>query len=213
LEAKRKIEEKLFSIAPSLKFKDLNSLKIIIFPPKVGEWLPFREWPPEYFVELGRKILTAHPDALIILTGTKSASSVAERIVALMDEPERCINLTGKTTLKELIDLYNISTLVVGVDSGLLHFASLTNIKIVAIFGPDTPKAFAPLSENCVSLTSNFAYNPCFSAYNARTSNCKDPLKPCLLGVKPAQVYEINREMGVEKRSEDNQQFDNHPHL
>jgi ADP-heptose:LPS heptosyltransferase len=92
------------------------------------------------------------------------------------------------------MDLYNISSILVSVDSGPAHFASLTDIKTISIFGPDTPRVFAPFGENCICLTPELSCHPCFSVFNGRKANCRDEVKPCLLNVTPEKVYKIVKE-------------------
>ena len=48
-------------------------------------------------------------------------------------------SLPEKTTLRQLLVLYTRSEILVTNDSGPAHFASLTAIHVVTLFGPETP--------------------------------------------------------------------------
>ena len=87
-------------------------------------------------MKLAEKILNLK-NTFIVITGVASEKEDAQAICNFVKNP-RCIDSTGKTNLKELIDLYNISKVIVTNDSGPAHFASLTNINIIVLFGPET---------------------------------------------------------------------------
>ena len=95
------------------------------------------------------------------------------------------------TSLWRFIDLCNISTVLIGHDSGPPNFASLTKIGIVVLFGPETPVLYAPLSDNKTICYANFACSPCVSAYNHRHSACKD--NRCLKAIGVDEVYRAAR--------------------
>lgn len=191
-EERIKIWNKLKGLNPELSEKMPGEVKLIIFPPKTGEWLTFKEWPIEYFARLGKQLLSFDEKVFIVIVGTLSSFASAKELISLIGK-ERCIDLTGKTTLKELIDLYNISSVLVTVDSGTAHFAALTDIKTISIFGPETPQVFGPLSENCINLVPEVSCHPCFSVFNNRTINCEDDLKikSCVTDTTPEKVYKI----------------------
>ena len=100
---------------------------------------------------------------------------------------ERFIDLAGRTSMEDLLDLFSVSDLFISHDSGPVHFASLTRINMVVLFGPETPVCYAPLSPNATVLYSNFACSPCVSAYNHRSSACDN--NKCLQAIRVEDVY------------------------
>lgn len=178
---KRAILQKLKAINQNIN----KSTKIIILNPNTSALLPLRKWPLKYYCELAKKILQ-DKDVSIVLTGTVSEKSDAVEICNYVKD-KRCIDFMGKTTLKELIDLYNLSDALISNDSGPPHFASLTPIKIFVFFGPETPELYAPLSKNLTVFYSNFACSPCVSAYNHRKSPCNN--NKCLQAISVNEVY------------------------
>ena len=157
------------------KLKQINTninerSKIILLNPNASQLLPIRKWPLERFIKLAEKLLKVK-DVFLVITGTKAEGEDAKAICNHV-RSERCIDFTGKTSFKELIDLYNVSKVLVTNDSGPAHFASLTDINIVVLFGPETPKIYSPLSEDCECVYSNYACSPCVSAFNHRKTPC-----------------------------------------
>ncbi len=183
---KKNILRKLKQINPEINKKS----KIVLLNPNASQLLPIRRWPLQNFMLLAEKILKIK-DVFIVITGTKAEEEDARAICSYVED-RRCIDFTGKTTFKELIDLYNISKIIVTNDSGPAHFASLTNIRIVVIFGPETPEIYSPLSKNCFCVYSNYSCSPCVSAFNHRKTPCTR--SRCLEAIKVEDVFDIMRD-------------------
>lgn len=185
-EDKKKMLKRLREINPEISEKS----KIVLLNPNASQLLPIRRWPLQNFMKIAEKILKLR-DVFIVITGTKNEGEDSMAICNYVNN-DRCIDFTGKTTFKELIDLYNVSKIIVTNDSGPAHFASLTDIKIVVLFGPETPKIYSPLSKNCVCVYSNYACSPCVSAFNHRKTPCRD--SKCLSAIRVEEVFEVVRE-------------------
>jgi ADP-heptose:LPS heptosyltransferase len=70
--------------------------------------------------------------------------------------------------------LYTLSDILVTNDSGPAHFAAMTPIDVVTLFGPETPALFAAPSARNLPLWAGIACSPCVNAYNNRQSACRD---------------------------------------
>lgn len=163
-----------------------NARKIILLNPNASDLVPVRRWPAENYVELAKSLLK-HEGIYVVLTGTESEKKYAERIKEAVLSP-RCLNFAGKTTFLELMALYTISDILITNDSGPVHFSSMTNIKVFAFFGPETPKLYGPLGKNCRVFYSSYACSPCISAFNHRKSPCND--NKCLKAISVREVYD-----------------------
>jgi len=159
--------------------------KLIIFNPNAGI-LPIRAWSLAKYSELAKRLVELE-DTFIIIMGVKDASKDA--MIIQKESPDRIVDLTNKTTLREIIDLFNISDLLVTNDSGPAHFASLTPITNIVFFGPETPKLYGPLGENCHTLYTDFGCSPCVSAFNHRKTTCKD--NQCVQAISVDTVYDL----------------------
>jgi len=179
-------KDKIFKLLKIKNPEITRNSKILVFNPNASELLPLRKWPLENYTELARKILKNNESVFIVITGVKSEIVDAEAICGGVKNA-RCINFAGETTLRELIDLYNISYALLSNDSGPPNFASLTDIHGFVFFGPESPVCYKPLGVNIEELYSNYMCSPCVSAYNHRKSACTD--NQCLKSISVDDVY------------------------
>ena len=162
--------------------------RLVLLNPNCSDLLPLRAWPYERYVELAGRLLDADPDLHIGMTG---GPGEADAVAALVDEvgDPRCFNLAGRTTLRELLVVYTVADVLVTNDSGPAHFATLTPVDVVTLFGPETPNLFAARSPRNHVLWAGLACSPCVSAFNNRTSPCTD--NRCMQAIDVEQVYDV----------------------
>jgi ADP-heptose:LPS heptosyltransferase len=165
---------------------DARRHRIVLINPNASELLPQRRWPHTHFAALARQILAAWPDVLILITGAPEEEAEAERLRALLAEP-RLVNFAGRQKLTELPALYALAALMVTNDSGPGHFAAVSPMPVISLFGPETPALYGPLGRG-VSLSAGLACSPCVSASNHRKTACTDPL--CMQLLSPERVFE-----------------------
>jgi ADP-heptose:LPS heptosyltransferase len=163
---------------------------IILLNANCSDLIPLRAWPRERYVELARRLLAWREDVSIIFTGAPAEARPVDTLVHELGSP-RCQSLAGKTTLRELLVLYALSDVLVTNDSGPAHFATLTPIHVVTLFGPEHPDLFASLSPRNHVLWACLACSPCVSALNNRESKCRDNL--CLQAISVDEVFGIVR--------------------
>ena len=75
------------------------------------------------------------------MTGGPNEGEAVAKIVEQVGS-DRCFNLAGRTTLRQLLVIYELAEVLVTNDSGPAHFAALTPIDVVTLFGPENPAAF-----------------------------------------------------------------------
>lgn len=170
-----------------IKESGLESIpKIVLMNPNASDLLPFRKWDLENYKVLARLILDNYPEVRIGITGSPEESEKAQNLCTEIGS-ERCFSFAGKTSLRELMVLYNLCTLLVTNDSGPAHFASLTSIKVITLFGPETPRLFAALTPRSFPITAKIACSPCVNALNNRQSSCID--NQCMKMISPEIVF------------------------
>jgi len=174
---------------------------LVLMNANCSDMIPLRRWESARFVELARLVLKEYPGSAVAFTGAPVERDQAEALAREVGSP-RCICLAGRTTLDELFALYSHAKILVTNDSGPAHFASLTPAAVIALFGPETPALFGPLSAGSVALTAGLPCSPCVSAQNNRLSSCKNNL--CMQAITVERVMEEVRKRlpagrGVEK--------------
>jgi len=165
--------------------------KIVLLNPNVSDIVPVRRWPLENYIELAKRLLQ-HEGVFILVTGVKSEKEHGDDLCEAVGS-ERCLNLAGKTTFFELIDLYHLADILITNDSGPVHFSVMTDIKTFAFFGPEIPGLYGPLGKNCRVFYSGYGCSPCLSAFNHRKSPCTD--NRCLKAITVEEVYREVKEL------------------
>jgi len=178
-------EEKQQLIAKIEQIKSAPlSQPLIVLNPNTDDLLPIRRWPNENFIQLADMVLKDFPQATIVVTGTERGRQEAETLASSI---KNSICLAGKTTLRELLTLYFIGDWLITSDSGPAHFASLTQIKTIVLFGPEVPALYGNENERIKVLHRDLVCSPCVNIYNQRDTVCKSAV--CLKSITPTEVY------------------------
>jgi ADP-heptose:LPS heptosyltransferase len=150
-----------------------------------GGLLPIRAWPATHYATLARHLCEQGHAVGII--GLPEDQALAQAIQAECGHPD-CLNLVGYTRdLEALTRLFFHCDLLITNDGGPGHFASLTPIRTLMFFGPETSALYGPLTPRATVLESHAACSPCVTAYNHRATPC-DGDNQCLKRISPAQV-------------------------
>ena len=96
-----------------------------------ASWGP-KMWPIANFAELAAKI-TQQIGLKIILCGTQAERSICSQVAELSGIDT--INLSGQTTLIQMIEMIRHASLLVANDSGSIHIAAATRTPSVCILG------------------------------------------------------------------------------
>ncbi len=160
---------------------------IILLNANCSDLLPLRRWDSENYVKLARRLLERYETIYIAFTGAPGEKDAVELLVRQVDS-ERCVSLAGRTTLRQLLIVYSESQVLVTNDSGPAHFATLTPIDAITLFGPETPLLFAAPSANSHVIWAGIVCSPCVNAYNNRLLTCRNNL--CMQRISVDQVFE-----------------------
>lgn len=147
--------------------------RLVILNANAGDLVPLRRWPDDRYVSLARHLLRTHPDLHIVLTGAAAEARRAQELERRIAS-ERCRSVAGDTSLRELLVLDTLADVLVTNDSGPAHFADLTPIEVVVLFGPETPVAFGSRSPRSHHITAEVTCSPCLNVFNGRQSDCTD---------------------------------------
>jgi len=172
-------KQRLLAKAPGI-----NGRKIVLIYPG-GGLLPIRAWPLSHYCTLAEKLLERGYAVCII--GLAEDKSVAGRILS-HTQSEYCVDLTGYTkTIRELMRIFQFSSLLITNDGGPGHFAAMTPLPTIIFYGPETPLLYGPIDEKAQNLFLGISCSPCVTAYNHRNSPC-DGDNLCLKKIEPELV-------------------------
>jgi ADP-heptose:LPS heptosyltransferase len=161
---------------------------LILLNANASDMLPLRRWPAKRYVELARRLIKKSPDVHIAFTGAPDETEHSQQLVGEVGSP-RCFSMTGKTTLNQLMMLYCLADVLVTNDSGPAHFATLTPIQIITLFGPETPLLFGANTPRAHIIWKNIPCSPCVSAYNNRFSTCNSNV--CMQRISVDEVFDL----------------------
>ena len=120
-----------------------------------------KKWPIESFAQLVQP-LREQFGLRTVVAGAKDAVELAARMRPIT-EGEDWIDLTGKTSLKQLIALLAGAAVVVANDSGPMHIASALGRPLVTMFGPTNPVMTGPYKRMDTVVRLNILCSPCYS--------------------------------------------------
>jgi ADP-heptose:LPS heptosyltransferase len=178
--AAAEVWRKLRSIQPDIG----PSRKLVVLNPNASAKFPMRRLPLESFTELARNLLE-DPEVFVLITGVASEKPDAQYVCSQLGSP-RVLDLTGRTTLRELLHVFDLAHVLVTNDSGPAHFAALTRIHVIVFFGPEIPERYRPLATSSDVVHTGFTCSPCIGPHNQRLSPCNDNL--CLKSINVDEI-------------------------
>ncbi|MDD5618113.1 MAG: glycosyltransferase family 9 protein, partial [Candidatus Omnitrophica bacterium] len=95
----------------------------------------------------------------------------------------RCVDLTGKTSLLEAIAILNRAKLIIGNDSAISHLVSYLNRPALVIFGPTDENKYGPWANKSAVVRKNTICSPC------EGDNCKNNRR-CMKNISTQSVLD-----------------------
>ena len=154
----------------------LDSAPVIFCPG--AEFGPAKRWPTAHFAALAK--LVASPQQPVWLIGSDKDAAAGDEIVAAANGA--ALNLCGRSTLEQAIDLIAAARCVVSNDSGLMHVAAALERPLVALYGSSSPIYTPPLSTKAAIVSKNLPCSPCFKR------ECPLGHFDCMNGITPQQI-------------------------
>lgn len=139
---------------------------------------PSKAWPEEYFIEFIR-LWHARTGLPVLVTWGPGEIEAARRIIAAAG-PEKCV-------LQPKVDIGQFAALLAGLDifltadTGPMNIAWAVGTPTVAMFGPTTRKAVAPVGDDHLTL-----FNPEVECLQCHLEQCSH--KKCMYSMKPEWV-------------------------
>jgi heptosyltransferase II len=144
-----------------------------------AEYGPAKRWPPPYFSDLCRRL--ARDGYQVWVVGSYKDREIGEEISRLSEG--LCVNLCGRTSLEEVVDLLSGAQLVVSNDSGLMHVAAALGVPLMALYGSSSPSFTPPLSQRAAVLKLDLPCSPCYKR------QCPLGHFNCMMQLTPDRVH------------------------
>lgn len=118
----------------------------------------YKRWPVENFVSLASILLEKTNYHLVVLAGPEDDFCSAFNKIS----SPRLLNLQGKTSIKESMQLLAHASLSIGNDSGMNHIAEAYGVPCLTLFGPTDPRfGFAPHGSRSAYISKELWCKPC----------------------------------------------------
>jgi heptosyltransferase I len=153
-----------------------------------------KRWPAEYYAQLVSRLAQKPASMRFAILGSREDKPLAETIITAA--PDRCLDLTGQTSLPEMVEWIRICDLMITNDTGPMHVAAALRKPVVALFGPTEPRRTGPYGQLQNVLQFNLPCIPCLS----ETCSYSKPME-CLKAISSDFVFEavkqhLNAAMG-----------------
>jgi ADP-heptose:LPS heptosyltransferase len=119
------------------------------------------------------------------LTGSPADKDEIDEILEMMQE--KAYNFAGKTTLKELAELYSRVECFIGGDTGPMHLAVAVERPVIALMGPTTPITHGPYGEGHIVIQKDIECKECWNR------SCDD--LRCMEEIEVEEVFRAARKM------------------
>ncbi len=159
-------------------FKTLQDYVVL----NIGATKPANRWSAKGFACLAMAVKKQF-NLLSVLTGGKEDISLSKTIMA--DCGQEALNLVGKTSLEQLIEIMNKAKIVVTCDTGPMHLAVALGKEVVALFGPSDSRRTGPFRGKVIQK--DVDCSPC----NQR--NCDNPV--CMNAITDEDVIQKMEEI------------------
>ena len=143
-----------------------------------------KRWPEKYFIELGKKLV--EQNFQVLLFGGRTDRKICEKISQSIPGS---IDLSNDDNLLQTTANMQVCSVVVCNDSGLMHTASASKVKVLAIFG-STVKEFGFTPYNCDHLILENNSLTCRPCSHIGRESCPQKHFNCMNEIYPAKVFE-----------------------
>jgi len=147
------------------------------------EW---RYWDLNYFKKVIEK-LDEIIDVTFFIAGNNEQRKKADNLKAGVPNAD-IRNFCGKTTLSELHEFFKSTDLLISVDTGCIHIASLAKIPVISMHGTTLPEQSRPMSHKAVPLCSYRDCAPCNDKIALTGKICNNI--QCMYDITPEIVFE-----------------------
>lgn len=156
---------------------------LVVLHPGSGDNFPGRRWSAAGFAAVGRLAAARH-GARVAITGSAAEAALCRGVAEAIGPG--AASVAGKTGLEGLIGILGGARALVSNDTGPVHLASALGRPVLALFGPNTPTLYGPLSPGSRAFFVGLPCSPCLTTDNYRSSRCR--LHTCMAAIPTGEV-------------------------
>ncbi len=161
-----------------------------------AEYGPAKQWPAEHFAELaGLALAEGRPVAIV---GSARERAFAQAILDGLRAGRKLdgtragpplMDLCGRTSMEQAVDLLAVAAGVVSNDSGLMHVAAALGRPTVGLYGSTDPRHTPPAAHRSATLWLHLPCSPCFQR------DCPLGHLNCLRALDPQWAWSVLRDL------------------
>jgi len=144
-----------------------------------------KNWDLSSFQQLAKMILDQYP-AKIFLIGTSGEEKKGREFEAGFEKGQ-IVNLAGKTSLGNLMEVIRRLDLLIGADSAPLHIAGAYQVPLIGLFGPTDHRRHEPPGEKKKIVQKKVPCGPCYE------KRCPIGTHDCMKLITPEEVFQEAR--------------------
>ena len=130
---------------------NINRTDTIVHFHPTSRWL-FKCWKDGYVAEVMNWLIKSGVKVIVTSSAEMQEIDKVKNILSLISPHQSVIDLTGKTTIKQLAAISDVSDVFIGVDSAPMHIAAAVGTPVIAIFGTGE-SSWRPWGENHVVIS------------------------------------------------------------
>lgn len=163
-----------------MKFHIRSKEKTVVGVSPGAEYGPAKRWFPDGFAGLINRVKNVY-NTEVILVGSENDRDICGSVNRQVSG--NIIDMSGKTSIKQLIALLKKMNLLITNDTGTMHLASAVGIPVIAIFGSTDNRATSPVAGKVKIVKSDVSCSPCLK----RT--CEKNTYECFSKISVKEVF------------------------
>ena len=151
-----------------------------------------RQIPLQKAINIGKQLIR-DIDCTLVFTGSSRNTQTTHKVISAINYSDRCIDLTGKTTLRSLASVCELSDIVISSDSGTAHLANALAKPVVILFGAGNEHNTAPYNKEQRSIirVPDIPCAPCVSnSCRYKHVNCMNNLDEKIIIMNTSSLLE-----------------------
>ncbi|MFA6075369.1 MAG: glycosyltransferase family 9 protein [Negativicutes bacterium] len=140
-------------------------LDYVVFSPGTWQFEKYKQWPLEKYAELSNILLANYPSLKIVIIVSNLQKKYGEEIIRNVFDRDK-VSLKVGLDFPELLSEIKGAKAIVCACSGIGHLASLTDTRIIGLYGPTDHLVTGPYSNSAVIVSAKLPCSPCYPKNN-----------------------------------------------